>query len=215
MHAEERHKACHHVSDRDKAEGVNPDRQAYDDRTEAKIEDHRRKLRTPTAAVLAQNQACHQSGEFSAPAGSQLLTDGGAETEEHRELQTCCYPFGPLDEHRRDLGDEELGRRLAEESQPDIEIGFGDVRKPQVNWHRPSMIVAALQNDGAPEIRHLLQMRLPIASDFPGEDGSEPLVLSHPGIEFADQRSNRGSVDAGACQGLFGGRANPVEEDRL
>src|SRR5690606_28395902 len=114
--------------------------------------------------------------------------------KEHCKLQAARDPLGAVDEDRRDFrGAKRLGG-AAEMAEPDVEILLADLLQLEMGGHRAAAIGAVLQDDRTPEVGHLLQVRFPVAADFPGEDGPEPRVGANPAIEVADQDADEGAA---------------------
>src|SRR5690606_35059381 len=90
-----------------------------------------------------------------------------------------------------------------------VEIVLPHLLELQVSGNRPPAIGSVLEDDGAPEVGHLLQVRLPFVADDAGEDRSEPLVGANPAVELANQRADEGPVETGTIDGKFRHRAYP------
>src|SRR5690606_13217841 len=83
---------------------------------------------------------------------------------------------------------------FAEMAEPDIEILLPHLLQFQMRRHRATAIGAVLQDDRAPEVGHLFEMRLPVIANFRGEDRSKPRIGPYPAVEIADQRTDEGPV---------------------
>lgn len=134
------------------------------------------------------------------------------ETEEHGEPQTLRDAFGALDKDRRGILREEIPNSLAEDAEPDVEVLLGHVLEFQMGWNRPSLVVAGFQDDRAPEIRHLLEVRLPVTGDFPCEDRTQPLIPAQSHVEFPHQDPDGRPGDVGLCERFFGDRPGFVDQ---
>src|SRR5690606_37288050 len=107
-------------------------------------------------------------------------------SEEHSQFETLRNALSPVDEYGRHLGRAQFTCRLPEVPQPDVDVGLYVLIRLEVCRQGAIAIAGSLENDGAPEIGRLFEMRLAAVADVALENRAQPGVRPNPRVDGAD-----------------------------